>query len=436
LLAAHLGLLVLDDLAAHRGLTLVFLMLGFIALWRALHRLRGRALPAVWLLTIALLLRLLLLPLSPTLSNDILRYLWDGRVVAAGHNPYLLPPESPELEPLRDELWDGLHHRDVPTVYPPVAMAAFTLAASVPVSPGIQILLLKILFILGDLAACAGLVYLAGRHGLSTERVAWYAWNPLVVLEVAGMGHIDALGVPWVVAAVCLLTLRSAAAGLIAGLAAAGGALAKIVPLLAIPLWWRFTQHRWRFLAGSLAGLALVLPVLVAAGGVPPGLVRYGVSWEFNGPLYEPLWRSLDALGTDRLVEGRLDGLKQTTGAHEAINRLYPLNYPQLHAKLLLGAGLGIWLLLSWRSRDLIAGTGRLFGGILLFSATLYPWYLLWALPWAALCRQPAWLLLSALMPLSYLAQGTELALFPGIYLLIWLPFAAVHLRYRQWSFD
>ena len=79
---------------------------------------------------------------------------------------------------------------------------------------------------------------------------------------------------------------------------------------------------------------------------------------------------------------------------------------------------------LSLRERDPVAGTGRLFGRLLLCSATVYPWYLLWVLPWAALRRDAAWLALSGLILLSYLPQFAGVALWPWVYLGIWGPFA------------
>ncbi|MCB1055131.1 MAG: hypothetical protein KDD11_06415 [Acidobacteria bacterium] len=429
LVAAHVSLLLLFDLGGHRWAALSILTGAFAALWWAVRRLPPET-PAGLLLAVAAILRVLLLPLPPTLSNDALRYLWDGRVAAAGYDPYALPPDAAELAFLRDGLWQELHHRDVSTVYPPLALGVFTLASVVPVEPALQLVFLKTLFAMADLAACGGLVYLARRRGLPVTRVAWYAWNPLVVLEVAGMGHVDALGSALAVAAVCTLLSRPA----VSGLAAAGGVLAKLVPLLALPLWVRAASRPRRFAAVALAviGLTLVLPVAVR--GVPPGLVRYGVSWEFNGPLYEPLWRVFSAVGTPDVVSSVLDRVKDWTELYEPVNRLYPLNYPQLHAKLLLAMGLGVLWLVSWRWRDPVAGSGRLFGGMLLLSATVYPWYLLWALPWAALCRQPAWLLLSALLPWTYLAQGTGLALWPWLFAGIWIPFSFVLVSFPRWS--
>jgi hypothetical protein len=178
------------------------------------------------------------------------------------------------------------------------------------------------------------------------------------------------------------------------------------------------------------------LPVLVACGGVPPGLVKYGVSWEFNGPLFEPLWRLVDGLGVPGGVESVLNTLKAATDHHPGWNRLYPFNYSQLHAKLLLAAGMGLAVLASLRRRrfeDPLAATGWLLGTLLLCSATVYPWYLLWVLPFAALARQPAWLGLSALLPLAYLPQLLGIPLWPWVYLVIWLPFLGLWWRFPHW---
>jgi hypothetical protein len=440
LVATHLGLLILFDLTARPALTLALLYGGFAALavagWQLSRAAPGR-LRWPHLLGVALLLRGLLLPLPPTLSNDILRYLWDGRVVASGHNPYLLAPEAEALHDLRDETWEAMHHHDVPTVYPPLAMALFTVAASVPGSSPVGVMVLKGLLSLADLLTCGLLVLLARRRRVPLHRVVWYAWNPLVVLEVAGMGHVDALGVAAVVAAVFYLhrpqeAARGAPRAVAASAAAAcAGVLAKLAPLALIPLWSRASGRPLRYLGWVAAILTVTgLPVLWACGGIPPGLIRYGVSWEFNGFLFEPLWRLSEALGGQGAVEAVLNALKEATGHHPGWNRLYPYNYPQLHAKFLLAAGMGAAVLLSLRRPpgDGLTATGRLLGFLLLCSATIYPWYLLWVLPFAALGRWKSWLALSALLPLAYLPQLFGVPLWPWVYLAIWLPFVALAL--------
>jgi hypothetical protein len=476
LVAAVAGLAVLGDPARRLPAALGLLALAGCA-WVAACLLVERAAATVGrrsltaaILAVALLLRLPLLALPPTLSDDVLRYLWDGRVAASGVapsplSPYLLAPDAAELAPLRDDLWQRLPHRQVPTVYPPLALAAFSIAAALPR----PILAWKLLLTALDLAACAALVALARRRGLPAGRAAWYAWSPLVALEVAGMGHVDALGVAAAVAAVLALSPKSApaarvgdregespaaessvagpaadgrevgegaltagrgrpsrAAVLAAAGAAAAGALAKLAPLAALPLWARASGRPWLFAGAALAlVVAGLAPVVLASGGVPPGLVTYGVSWEFAGPLYEPLWRLLDAAGADRAGAALLDRLKLATGWHQGPNRVYPFLYPQLLAKLLLAAGAAAVVLRSLGDRDPVAGGRRLFGGLLVCSATVYPWYLLWVLPWVALDRHAPWLLAAALAPLLYLPQlGGEAApdVFPGVWAAVWGP--------------
>ena len=378
---------------------------------------------------VASLLRLLLLPLPPTLSDDTLRYVWDGRLVASGFNPYRHAPEAEELMALRDPLWERMPHKEVPTVYPPLALAVFTAAVALPV----PLVGVKILITLLELCGVFFLLRLAAARGLPPGRAAWYAWCPLTSLEVAGMGHVDGLLVAAQVAAVWLLVRRRPVA---AGLCAAAGVLAKLVPLVALPMWGRQSGRPARFLAAAVALVALaVAPVVVSVGGVPPGLVRYGVSWEFNGPVYEPLYRLLDDAGAVDAVKGGLDALKEGTGHHELWNRVYPFVYPQLLAKLVLLALFAVLFLRSWRCADPVVGSGRLFAAVLLSMATFYPWYLLWILPWAALVRHRAWLALAAWIQMAYLPALLGWQYFPWVYLAIWVPFFFL-LGTTRWSTD
>jgi hypothetical protein len=426
----HFGLLCIFNLAERWLLTLLCVAIGFLGLLLASPYLRGHSAQstAALILAVALLLRVLLLPVLPSLSDDVYRYIWDGRVVGAGLNPYALAPEAPELAPLRDDLWTAMSHRDVPTVYPPLAQALFALSARLPA----PVYALKAILALLDLGACALLLMLAGRWNVPLERTIWYAWNPLVTVEIAGMGHVDGLGVALVILATTLLAWPGRHL-LSAALAAAGAVLAKLVPVLAVPIWARQTGRSGSFAALALAlSLAGLIPVFWSTSGPPPGLVEYGVSWEFNGPLFEPLWRIIDRADVHGPAQAGLDRLKELTGRSEPWDHLYHYNYPQFWAKILLSLGLLISLLLVWRTRETLPGLRRVFGSVVIFSATVYPWYALWVLPWAALSRDRAWLSLSALLFLSYLPQFLDIPLFPWVHALIWLPFAMLLISGRQ----
>lgn len=220
-----------------------------------------------------------------------------------------------------------------------------------------------------------------------------------------------------------------------AALAAAAGVLAKLMPVVGFPVWARQSGRPLLFLSLAVGvSLMALVPVVVSTGGVPSGVVTFGIRWEFNGPLFEPLWRLAASLDVPSAASRLLDWLKIQTGEHDFFNHFYPLNYPQLWAKLVLGIALLAAIAVSVVRQPRLAGMQWIFGSIILCSATVYPWYLLWILPWAALLGNRAWLLASATVILSYIPQFTEVALFPWIYLAVWLPPFAVWTQQRWFS--
>jgi hypothetical protein len=78
---------------------------------------------ALAILAAALVCRLLLLP-HPA-SDDVNRYVWEGRVLASGVSPYAVPPDDPTLLAMRDAIWSDMNHRDMTACYPPVMMLLF-----------------------------------------------------------------------------------------------------------------------------------------------------------------------------------------------------------------------------------------------------------------------------------------------------------------------
>ncbi|HET9768022.1 MAG TPA: hypothetical protein VFS60_14300, partial [Thermoanaerobaculia bacterium] len=343
-------------------------------------------------------------------------------------------------------LWRRVEHREVPSVYPPLAMSLFVLPSALPL--GAAVVAWKLIMVLGDLGGCALLLRLAAARGWPRERVLWYAAHPLVVLEGAGMGHLEPLGVAASVLVVLLVVRRRPAAG---GVATAAAGLLKLAPFAALPMWTRQASAMARDSAGGDAGasgagrgaalrflLAAVglaaialLPVFLASSGVPAGLVTYALRWEFGGPLHEPLWRLLAAAHAPEAVKHGLDLMKEWTGMHGLWNRAYPWAYPQLLSRLLLGLAALALVARSALSRrpvwcDPVRGAAALFGGLLVCSPTVYPWYLLWVLPWAALAGGAAWIVAAFTAPLLYLPALLGVELWPWVMLATWLPVALV----------
>jgi hypothetical protein len=211
----------------------------------------------------ALLMRLGLLLVEPYLSTDIYRYVWDGRVQAAGINPYRYMPAAPELAHLRDAaIFPKINRPDYAvTIYPPAAQVVFLAITRVL---GESVLAMKLGLIAFEALTVAALLGVLRRLGRPLTRVAIYAWHPLAVWEIAGHGHIDGAMCALLVAGL-LLFLRGRT--LLAGAVVTLGALIKPTALLALPVFWR--PWNWRLPLVMMLTIALAyLPYLSVGSGV------------------------------------------------------------------------------------------------------------------------------------------------------------------------
>ncbi len=326
---------------------------------------------AFWCILLgALLFRLVLFPLAPTLSEDIQRYRWEGRVQQAGYNPYSIRPDDPRLAPLRDANWNAVPGRDIPTIYPPLSELLWRLGYRFLPGP----VAFKLPFLLADLLLVGMLASWVRFSGGRNITLAIYAWNPLVVIEYAASGHHDALAIAAVFAA-CLLIIRGR--GTLSTLVLAAGALVKVFPIVLFPLWLRrvgWPRSLWGWL-NALAALALAAvctwPFRSAWPQLLDSLAYYQSRWQHNNA-------SLFAL------------LAWFTGSSQVAGGI--------GAGVV--AGLSIWA--AVRRTDSIRAACILFGAIVLLSPNAFSWYFTWLLPFIAFFPNPAWLLLTVLQFLSY----------------------------------
>src|SRR6185503_19893636 len=144
----------------------------------------------------AVLFRLSILFAPPYLSDDIYRYVWDGRVQAAGINPYRYIPAAPELAHLRDEtIYPKINRKDwAHTIYPPVAQVVFFLTTRISES----VTWMKATMILFELVTFWAVAQLLALLGRPRQLLLMYAWHPLVVWEFAGSGHVDAMAIAFI----------------------------------------------------------------------------------------------------------------------------------------------------------------------------------------------------------------------------------------------
>ena len=404
-LAAHAGILALADLDRRIGPFLLAhgaLVLLMLLAWRAARssdRAYGVALGA------ALVFRVVAALGEPSLSDDVYRYVWDGRVQAHGVNPYRSAPDDPDLAWLADGAHARINHPELRTIYPPLAEIAFaTLGVLGLGARGFQIA-----FGLVDFAVVLALARLLALRGLPRERVVLYAWNPLAIVEAAGSGHVDSLGALLVVLGVtALLAARRGWAALALGAAIQ----VKLVPLLLAPGW--LARFRIRD-AAVLVVVVLVLAAPYAATGpaLGPGLADYAARWEFNALGFAAVRGALAALDTGRTLAPAVARLAEwTPDMGIPWDRVYRLVWPEPLARGIVYGLLVLWIVIVLRRRigDPSREALAILGAALLLAPTVHPWYVLWILPFAALERSWPWLVLAALVPLAYTAHGSDVA--------------------------
>ena len=412
-----LGIAVLPDARVHLAAYLLLFLAGsLLSLYAARSLTASRA---GFLLLCAVAFRLTLLFRPADLSEDVNRYLWDGRIAASGRSPYSFAPDDPPAAGLFPDLTPRLAHREFVTVYPPVAQAAFRVGATLSETSAVPI---RAILAAADVAVVA-LLLASGGAG-APYAAALYAFHPLPVAETAGQGHLDSLGVALLLASVVYLGRRRRVA---AGLAYAAAVLTKYVPIVAVlPL---LRRGKLRFALAALAA-GVTLWGLASRDGVSPaaGLGPYATRWEFNSVAYPAVAGAVEAIGLPERAKAAWIRLKEKLDHPPWMQELFPYFYTALFARAILALALAVVLLrIAARERDLEGAVFASLAALLLASPTLHPWYLLWVLPFAAKRGEPAFLYLSFAAPLSYAIlypiAGWSV---PAVLLVEYAPFAAL----------
>ncbi|MCL6565096.1 MAG: glycosyltransferase 87 family protein [Acidobacteriia bacterium] len=347
-----------------------------------------------WVLLSAIVFRLLLLPLPPSLSDDLHRYRWEGFIQQLGANPYLTRPADPAFAPLMEEFrarGEVIPGADIPAVYPPLAEQIFRLAAEAArAAPSAALIWFKLPALAGDLFLLCLLAWWIRTTGGRSVQLAIYAWNPLVVVEFAASGHYDALAVAAVLAAILVLA-RSRQT--VSAVLFAAGVLLKWFPATLLPLWlrrldWPRSRRAWQALAAAaLLSLLCAWPYRAAWPEVLDVLAYFESRWHHNNAsLYALLtWLADPAAPQDPQV-----AIPPGAAFHD------------LAAGLGLGVVAGIALWAAARKLDVLHAAYLLFGATLLFAPNAFPWYFTWMVPLLVFFPHPAWLLLTVLQFLSY----------------------------------
>lgn len=327
----------------------------------------------------AAVFRLAVLFAPPRLSTDILLYIWDGRLINHGINPYHWAPNAQPLRFLRDSIWNDMEYKSYQSIYMPMSQGIFAVAYALFGSNSIGY---KAIYTLFDFGVIGLLLLLLKRLGRPLTQVVWYAWCPLPITEVAMAGHQDIVGVFFLLLALVLAMRKGRNVVVWIALALAAAALTKGFALLLLPLFAR------------VHGRAFVL-------------------WAVCGLLYlgMPMWVYLPQF---------LHGMKQylemvhvNSGAFNWVNMALNLVTHHWHYAITEKlSDLAILAVMGWSVRrpvvsyeDFLRRAFAVLAVTLLVIPTLFPWYLLWTLAFVPLIgKRPlySFVLLSGLSVLLY----------------------------------
>ncbi len=345
---------------------------------------------AALVVAVGLAARVILWPSGLIQENDVYRYVVDGQVLLHGGNPYRWSPlELPgaatgrlgvELrEPVPGTVLSRVGYPHLPTIYPPGAQVVFAAGALVG---GWDWRGQRAVFLLFD--GLMGLLLWKGLGRRSSGRRPFvlYWWNPLVLKEIANSAHVDIVPAAAILVALSLAESRAGAGGWKTVGALAAGGLAKLYPLLLVPVWLR---HRWSLDERGRIRLlvqAALVPTICVLGYLPFA----GVGWQ-------------------RLTEALMAYADRWVMNEGVFALLGWMDHPRWGVAALVGI---MALLSAWKvGRDWSLTTGAywLLLGWFLLIPTPFPWYALPVIGLAPLVpSRHAWpaILLSGTFSLYY----------------------------------
>lgn len=345
-----------------------------------------------WVLAMAMAYRVLLLFALPNLSDDFYRFIWDGRLLLNGINPYAFIPDdwvngtlSAAPAGINCQLYELLNSPLYFTVYPPLCQGVFYLGALLfGTKVHGAVVVMKLCLLLFEAGSVFLLHHLLRFWQLPLKRTLLYALNPLVIIEIVGNLHFEGAMIFFILASVYYLSVRQKPA--LSAIALGLAVCSKLLPLLFLPLLvkrlgWR-ASLRYTFIT-ALVTAACFAPFLQpqTAYALLASTGLYFQKFEFNAGIYYLL---------------RAAGYAIT--GHNAI---------AIVGKLLAASTLAAILLLALKEKNATPATlcrAMLFTLFiyLALATTIHPWYVC---PLVALCVCTPWrfaLLWSGGVLLSY----------------------------------
>jgi alpha-1,6-mannosyltransferase len=253
---------------------------------------------ALWLaIAIALFARMVLVFSMPLLSDDVYRFVWDGRLLLNGMHPFECLPSTLAgqgfpVPGLDEALFKKLNSPDYYTVYPPIAQSIFWFSCLF-FSDDLELTVrvMKSVLVLFEAGSIWLITDVLRRLSLKADRVLIYALNPLVLMEISGNLHFEGVMIFFF-----LLSFRWVIMGktVLAGVSLAASVATKLVSIIALPMFMLMKKEMNKItwlsafsLSLCLAFLPMFTPTVLANFG--DSLQLYFLRFEFNASIYNVL---------------------------------------------------------------------------------------------------------------------------------------------------
>ena len=350
-----------SDIVWFLKLVLIQLIIYFAVVWLSLRTKDSRQILLLGLI-FAALFRISILFSPPYLSDDVYRYVWDGRVQSAGINPYRYIPADESLAKLRDDkIYPNINRREYArTIYPPVAEGVFLLITRISES----VTWMKAAMVGFEAITVWALIQLLVSFGFARQRVLIYAWHPLVVWEFAGSGHLDAMMIAFI--ALALLAHRKRRETLTVVLLACATCV-KLFPAALFPAFYK--RWSWKMPLTFVATIVVAYLPYLSVG--PKGALGF-----------------LEGYANERgMFSG--DQFFLLTVVRQVVSANVPASAYLVFTVAVLG-GLFLWMMLGKQSDDVsYIRNGLIIASIfMLLLAPHFSWYFCWLILF--LCFIPA----------------------------------------------
>ena len=307
-----------------------------------------------------MLLRVLVIASFPKLSDDIYRFIWDGRLLTALEDPYKYLPAhhlNGGIEGLNQNLYDQLNSQEYFSIYPPLNQVIFFIGALFsPNSVIWSTIVIRVVILVFELGNIRLIQKLLRHYGLPQKYGLIYALNPLVVFELTGNLHFEAILIFFLLQALLLFERgKLNESAFFFGLSVA----TKFIPLIALPLLFRKIGIKKTFIYGLILAATLVitfLPLINTAHvwAIWDSMQLYFQKFEFNGSIYYLVrWYGFETEGHNIIAKSGKWMLLATFG--------FIMIYSLLAKRSISWPKQLVWVWLIY----------------LLFATTVHPWYVI-----------------------------------------------------------